>query len=133
MIVTYKPIQQVRRQGQHLEALHQDVFEGGGIEKSTKKVSGNSTLNDEGLNKDSANGHFRFLKNPPQSSQSAASYGSRRHLATPGPLADQSGTPRPPLCDVPIRDVEARILDEKMYQMSSFSSKKGGKTAAEGH
>ena len=56
-----------------------------------KKVSGNnSTSND-----------FRIPKNPAKSPQSAASNGSKGHLAAPGPLSDPSGvrpgTPRPPI------------------------------------
>ena len=66
----------------------------------SKKVSGNTTLN-EGGQKSPANKNFRIPKNPPQSSQSAASNSSRGYLATLGPLSDQSGarpgTPRLPL------------------------------------
>ena len=56
-----------------------------------KKVSGNnSTSND-----------FRIPKHPAKSTQSAASNGSKGHLAAPGPLSDPSGvrpgTPRPHL------------------------------------
>ena len=57
----------------------------------SKKVSGNnSTSND-----------FRIPKHPAKSTQSAASNGSKGHLAAPGPLSDPSGVrpaPQGPHC-----------------------------------
>ena len=92
------PIDDIRRSAARTSISSRPSWAANPAAKSkVGEISSNSTFLNGGEN-DLANENFQ-AQNPPQSTQSGISGGSRGYLAMPGPLFDRSGgrpeTPRP--------------------------------------